>query len=259
MRDELPALRARRRSSRTPTARARRRARAGTRCSRARPLDLDAAAAIAQPDDLATVIYTSGTTGPPKGVMLDHANIVLDGREPAASALDDIEPAVAPVVSYLPMAHIAERMTSHYHGIVAGYEVTTCPDPGQRRRRTSPRCGPQIFFAVPRVWEKMHAGVRAAVARRSRPKAEQLEHALDIGWQVAESPRAARSCPPISRPCARSRTGARRACAALLGLDQVEIAISGAAPIPVEILHFFRALGRAALGDLRPVRDVAVR
>ena len=126
------------------------------------PVDLDEAAAIAQPTDLATVIYTSGTTGPPKGVMIDHANIAWTVRC-LRVALADVDVIGRRLVSYLPMAHIAERMTSHYQGIEFGYEVTTCPEAGAAASYL-PQVRPEVFFAVPRVWEKMEAGVRAVLA-----------------------------------------------------------------------------------------------
>ena len=148
----------------------------------AAPLDIDAELGNAQPEDLLTIIYTSGTTGPPKGVMLDHANM--------AWTLDSFLSALSTdatgwrVVSYLPMAHIAERTVSHYAGIYNAYEVTSCPDPAlvvpylvQTR--------PQFFFVVPRVWEKAYAALRAGIAA-DPAKAEQFEGALAAGWQVAE-------------------------------------------------------------------------
>jgi long-chain acyl-CoA synthetase len=181
------------------------------------PVDLDAAAGVAAPDDLATVIYTSGTTGQPKGVMLDHANVCWT----VESLRLTLEHAAAPgrcMVSYLPMAHIAERMTSHYQGAVLGYEVTTCPDPGQVAAYL-PRVRPEIFFAVPRVWEKVYAGVQAMVAADAERKAA-FERALAAGDDALLG-------------SVRER----------LGLDRCISAITGAAPIPVEILEFFRALG----------------
>ncbi len=96
------------------------------------PVDLDEAAATVTPEDLATIIYTSGTTGPPKGVMIDHANVVWTVESLHRSL--PIDPTGFRVVSYLPMAHIAERMVSYYWGLTFGYEVTTCPEPSQLAR-----------------------------------------------------------------------------------------------------------------------------
>jgi long-chain acyl-CoA synthetase len=180
-------------------------------------VDFDTAAAIAQPDDLATVIYTSGTTGPPKGVMLDHANIVWT-VESLRRTLEHVATEGRRMVSYLPMAHIAERMTSHYMGAALGYEVTTCPEGGQVAAYL-PQVRPEIFFAVPRVWEKIHAGVQAVIAADPSQK-QAFENALASGDDN------------VLRPVRE-----------LLGLDQVVSAISGAAPIPREVLEFFRALG----------------
>ncbi len=205
------------------------------------PVDLDEAAAVAQPADLATVIYTSGTTGPPKGVMIDHANIAWT-VQCLRVALADVDVIGRRLVSYLPMAHIAERMTSHYQGIEFGYEVTTCPEAGAVASYL-PQVRPEVFFAVPRVWEKMEAGVRAVLA--SDPdKAAEFERALEIGAQSAACRAAGTELPPELAPASelveREALGPVRT---LLGLDQLVTAISGAAPISPGVFGFFRALG----------------
>jgi long-chain acyl-CoA synthetase len=181
------------------------------------PVDIEAASTIAQPSDLATVIYTSGTTGPPKGVMLDHANICWTA-ESLRLTLAHVAAEGRRLVSYLPMAHIAERMTSYYQQALLGYEVTTCPE-AREIASYLPQVKPEIMFAVPRIWEKVYAGVQAVIAADPAQKAA-FERALESGDDS------------VLRPVRE-----------LLGLDQVIAAITGAAPIPVEILEFFRALG----------------
>jgi long-chain acyl-CoA synthetase len=181
------------------------------------PVDFDDASETAQPEDLATVIYTSGTTGPPKGVMLDHANIVWTA-ESLRLTLAHVAAEGRRLVSYLPMAHIAERMTSHYQQALLGYEVTTCPEAGQVASYL-PQVRPEIFFAVPRVWEKVYAGVHAVISADATKK-EAFERALETADDA------------VLRPIRE-----------LLGFDQTISAITGAAPLPVEILQFFRALG----------------
>ena len=79
--------------------------------------DLDELAAATEPDDLATIIYTSGTTGPPKGVMINQFNVVYTTEQlRRCMELPPEEMVGLRMVSYLPMAHIAERITSHYQG-----------------------------------------------------------------------------------------------------------------------------------------------
>ncbi len=206
------------------------------------PVDLDEAAAIAKADDLATVIYTSGTTGPPKGVMLDHANIVctvemlLGCWQPG-----DPDPRGSRLISYLPMAHIAERMVSHYQGVVAGFEVTTCPE-ASLIGSYLPEVRPEIFFAVPRVWEKLHAGV-LAVARGNPDQQAALDAAIPVGQRAAEYRARGEELPA---DLAKELEGVQPVLdlvRALLGLDQLKTAISGAAPLPQEVLLFFRATG----------------
>jgi long-chain acyl-CoA synthetase len=202
------------------------------------PVDLDAAAALAKPSDLATVIYTSGTTGPPKGVMLDHANIMWTVE--CYRATVDVEPGWR-TVSYLPMAHIAERMSSHYLGIATAFEVTTCPDPGQVVLYLG-SVRPQSFFAVPRVWEKAYASLRAAVAV-DPAKAEEFDRALEVGWEVSEL--RARGAEPTGELAEKFALvePSLGFVQGLIGLDEAIICVSGAAPIPFEVLRFFRAVG----------------
>jgi long-chain acyl-CoA synthetase len=88
--------------------------------------DFDAAWRAVTPADTLTLIYTSGTTGPPKGVQLTHANMQAEARALVDAAPYPEHPTL---VSYLPMAHIAERGLVHYLGMTLGSSVTCCPDP----------------------------------------------------------------------------------------------------------------------------------
>ncbi len=203
------------------------------------PLDLSKEVENAQPSDLATVIYTSGTTGPPKGVMLDHTNIcwtVESYRETLG-----VDTTGWRAVSYLPMAHIAERMSSHYLGIASGFEVTTCPEPALVASYL-PEVRPQTFFAVPRVWEKLHAALQAAL-RADPARVAEGEAALAVGAEVAEYEARGEPLPDELRARYEPVAPMLDAVRSMIGLDQLVIAVTGAAPIPVEVLRFFRSLG----------------
>ena len=113
-----------------------------------------------QPDDVLTLIYTSGTTGPPKGVEITHAQMMA--QLAATSTLLPATPGDRQI-SYLPMAHIAERCGSHYLPILVGEQVTTLADlKALLGALTDVR--PTIFGGVPRVWEKLKAGIETLVA-----------------------------------------------------------------------------------------------
>ncbi|MEX1006828.1 MAG: long-chain fatty acid--CoA ligase [Acidimicrobiia bacterium] len=206
----------------------------------ASPVDLEAAAHTATPDDLVTVIYTSGTTGEPKGVMLDHSNICWT-IESVRLALPFSTEGFR-LVSYLPMAHIAERVVTHYSGLTLGYEVTTCPDLhflAAYLRETEP----ELLFGVPRTYEKVHSGIRAVLAA-DPAKNEEFERALEVGLEVAAA-RAQGEAPAadLARAFEEVDAATLRPVRQLLGLDALRVAVTAAAPIPVEILYFFRALG----------------
>ncbi len=180
------------------------------------PVDLEAAGAAVKPDDLATVIYTSGTTGPPKGVVLSHFNICWTTESTRRAIGFPVEG--FRLVSYLPMAHIAERMVTHYFHALDGTEVTTCPDPGVLAGYLRD-VRPNYFFAVPRVWEKLYAGVHAALAADPHQQAA-VSQAIEAGAVDALAPVRAQ-----------------------IGLDECRVAFSGAAPIPVEVFMFFLNIG----------------
>ena len=205
------------------------------------PVDFDAAVQTAQPDDLVTIIYTSGTTGPPKGVMLDHLNACWTA-ESLRLTMPWVYADPRRVISYLPMAHIAERVTSHYAGAVFGLEVTTCPEARDVAQYLA-AVRPEVFFAVPRVWEKIHAGIQA-VAGADPDKKAAFDQAIELGARVAEH-RARGEAPPSDLAATFEQIDAEGLAPVreLLGLDQLLIAISGAAPIPVETFTFFRGLG----------------
>ena len=205
------------------------------------PVDLEAAAERAQPDDLLTVIYTSGTTGPPKGVMLNHRNVLAQ--------FDGLLYFLGPdgskhrFVSYLPMAHIAERNVSHYVHLLWGNVVTPCPDISQLGAYLI-AVRPTLLFGPPRVWEKLTAGIRAVIA--ARPEAEQqlVADALRIGRQVQQL-RATGTEPAGELAAAWQQVdeGIFAPLRRMIGLDECGYAFSGAAPIPAEVIEFLRDIG----------------
>lgn len=193
------------------------------------------------PETLATVIYTSGTTGPPKGVMITHFNAVYTAESLRRAFGREVDLTGKRVVSYLPMAHIAERMSSHYMGIVNGYEVSSCPDATQIADYLRD-VRPNIMFGVPRVWEKIHGGVSAALAADPEKKqkfdeavAAALPIALDRSWE--------RSTPEQDATWDFLQDVAFRQVRELVGLDQLDFAITGAAPIPRPLLEWYQAIG----------------
>jgi long-chain acyl-CoA synthetase len=167
--------------------------------------DLESAAGAVRPDAVATLIYTSGTTGPPKGVELTHRSILCDLR----LFLDafDIGPG-GRYVSYLPMAHIADRMIGHYPAMLTGACVTSVADLATIFA-VLPELRPTMFVGVPRIWEKLRASI---LARHPEVLTDPDEAALAaIRLEV--------------------------------GLDAAGMLGSGAAPIAPEVLDFFWRLG----------------
>jgi long-chain acyl-CoA synthetase len=202
--------------------------------------DVEASVAALAPDDVLTLIYTSGTTGPPKGVELAHRNLLA-----AVSGIEEIVqfPEGARVISWLPNAHIAERAAHHYLPIVFGFQVTCCPNP-REIIAFLPSVRPHWFFAVPRIWEKLKAGLEAMVAGQPEEQREKAQAALaaarrKVALEQAGEPVPEELAAAVAQADAEMFSGLR----AMLGLDQVVAINVGAAPTPVEVLEFFHAIG----------------
>jgi long-chain acyl-CoA synthetase len=204
------------------------------------PLDLRAAVSNASSDDLATVIYTSGTTGSPKGVMLSHRNVCWT-VESLLESFEFEDPAGKKLVSYLPMAHVAERMVSHYGSALMGFSVATCPEPG-RIADYAREVRPNIIFGVPRVWEKIYAGVNAALAADPE-KLRQVEEAVEAAIPITEAMVDGTVTAEQQETYAFLDAVAFSTIRQLVGMDELDLAVTGAAPIPAELIQWFRAIG----------------
>jgi long-subunit acyl-CoA synthetase (AMP-forming) len=202
--------------------------------------DVEATARAVGPDDLLTLIYTSGTTGPPKGVELVHRNMLA-----AVASLEQMIrfPDGAKVISWLPSAHSAERAAHHYLPIVYAMTVTCCDNP---RDVVSylPAVRPSWFFAVPRIWEKLKAGLEAMLASQPEEQRAPAQAALEAATRKVELEQAGEPVPEelaaaVAEADATMFAGLRH----MLGLDEVITVNVGAAPTPREVLVFFHAIG----------------
>ncbi|MGK0274349.1 MAG: long-chain acyl-CoA synthetase [Ilumatobacter sp.] len=208
------------------------------------PADLAAEAETATLSDTATVIYTSGTTGPPKGVMLSHSNVAWTLESVGQSMRDQTDIADFAGkrhVSYLPMAHVMERLLGHYYMIDFATKVYCCPETSQMPA-TVRETKPNVFIGVPRVWEKMYAGVNAAMAADPE-KEQQFNAGVAAALPIMEKMTAGTATDEEIATWNFLDEVGFKAIRGLIGLDEVEIGISGAAPIPAEILGWFRAIG----------------
>ncbi|MEY2580957.1 MAG: long-chain acyl-CoA synthetase [Ilumatobacteraceae bacterium] len=202
--------------------------------------DLDDLAAAIQPDDIATLIYTSGTTGPPKGVMISQYNVVYT-VESLRRCFGFDEFLGKRVVSYLPMAHIAERMMSHYQTLILGYSVYCCPDANQLSAYLK-EVRPEIVFGVPRVWEKIFNGVNAALAADPGSKAK-FDEGVAAAVAIKAAEREGTATKEQQDTWAFLDSIAFANVRALVGLDATVAAVTGAAAIPRPILEWYNAVG----------------
>jgi long-chain acyl-CoA synthetase len=182
--------------------------------------DFDAAWQHVESSDLATLIYTSGTTGPPKGVELSHENIL---RQTSAMVERMAFPERLRAVSFLPMAHIAERLCTHYFPMFLGWDVTCCRDP-RAILEALLAVRPGYFFSPPRLWEKLRSAILAGLDEEERARLDRAIERVQAG--------AGRRNGPLQR---RLR--------AQVGLDELQVAIVGAAPCPPEVIEFWHACG----------------
>lgn len=202
--------------------------------------------AAAEPEDIATLIYTSGTTGPPKGVMLSVANIEFAIQElvhgggftsPPPSEKDML-------LSYLPLSHIAERIFTVWFNLSAG-SVVNFAEAIETVPQNLREVQPAIFLGVPRIWEKMHAGVNIRIANASWLKRANFRLWMSVARRIART----------LVTTGGVHTAATRVLYAIgyvflfralkdrIGMRRCRFAASGAAPIAPEILEFFMGVG----------------
>ncbi|HKA96181.1 MAG TPA: long-chain fatty acid--CoA ligase [Streptosporangiaceae bacterium] len=197
------------------------------------------------PEDLAALIYTSGTTGPPKGVMITHHNVRY-----CAAAVLRVLPAEEFAdqdgrrgISFLPMAHAAGRFSDHWLPMISDATVAFCPDPMQLFQ-VAAQVRPTVLVGVPRVWEKLHAALRAGIAAEpDAARRRAAEEAITTGRELARWRQRGGPAPAALHAQAQQSAPVRQALLAFAGLDACRLAVSGAAPIDPAVIEFFQALG----------------
>ncbi len=204
--------------------------------------------AAADPDDVMTLVYTSGTGGPPKGAMLTNANTGF-AIEALVKAAERMPGGKLPgpkdqILTYLPLCHVAERTFSTWHLVGCGSVLNFAESPDAVYANLR-EIQPSLFFAVPRVWEKLHAAVVTRVADATPVKKVVLTRGLAAAGWIGRQ-RAANNggwTPGARIVHAIGWVLVYRALLTRLGLRHCRYAASGAAPIAPEILEFFMGLG----------------
>ena len=208
------------------------------------PGDVTARIAAVRPEDPVTLLYTSGTTGNPKGVLLTHHNVLYEVVVTIANGLG----AGGRWVSYLPLAHIAERMLTIYLPVATATHVHFCPVPTELIG-TVGAAKPTSFFGVPRVWEKIRAGIQALLTmEQDESRREEVARAMDTGRRYVESRQFGHTAPPgLDEEFARADQAVLGPIRSLLGLGEAATVFSAAAPLPADVSAFFAGLGMTIL------------
>ncbi|MBP2321726.1 long-chain acyl-CoA synthetase [Kibdelosporangium banguiense] len=201
--------------------------------------DYSASVAGLDPAAPAILVYTSGTTGPPKGALISHANLVASGRTFTAAlgagANDE-------VLSYLPLCHIAERLVSVIDAVWAGSTVNF-GEGGEAFPQDLRDVQPTVFLGVPRVWEKMMAGVEIRMADASRFKRAMYKVCLRQGKRIAPRRMTGKTSVADKLILGLCELVMFRPLRLKLGMSRVRTPVSGAAPIAPQVLEYLWAIG----------------
>jgi long-chain acyl-CoA synthetase len=203
------------------------------------PAAFEASARGVGPEDTVSLIYTSGTTGPPKGVMYSHNNVVWT----LESARRVLELHNETLLSYLPLAHVAERFTSQWGSIYNGHEVYLCPDPTELLPYLL-EARPTAFVGVPRVWEKLMAGINAGIgAEPDETKRQMAQGALAASMQAYRLRRDGQPVPDELANVVERAQPLFMLLRSKIGLERCHLAVTSTAPCRPEVHEFWAALG----------------
>ncbi|HEX4109362.1 MAG TPA: AMP-binding protein [Solirubrobacteraceae bacterium] len=200
------------------------------------PLPVDARPSLT-PKDILTVVYTSGTTGTPKGAELTHESILVQIR-----GLHELGrlPEGGRALSYLPFAHMGDRLCAYYMPVVMGSTITYHNNP-RTASDLLPDVRPTLYMAVPRIWQKLQWAAGAHIAQS--PERDALQEAVQLGSELHDDRVEGREQDAGKVERWRAHEGALNGLRAALGLDAGELLFTGAAPLPPETLRFFAAIG----------------
>ena len=204
------------------------------------PGEYDQRSRAADPGDLLAVIYTSGTTGPPKGTMLSHHNAVwtLASLHLVLEAGPEDRK-----LSFLPLSHVAERTSSEYLQLQQGFEIWFAGGI-ETIGEDLKACRPTIQFVVPRILEKQYDGISKLLDSLPDEQRTGALKAIELGKQRARLEQQGQSLPPeLEAKYQEADQGLFALARGALGYDALTALISGAAPVSVELLEFFRAIG----------------
>ncbi|TMG17770.1 MAG: long-chain fatty acid--CoA ligase [Chloroflexi bacterium] len=214
--------------------------RRGDEFGRARPGLLASRWQSLQPDDTASLIYTSGTTGVPKAAILTHRNLTWTATATLQCFRGDANDRV---VSYLPLAHILERVVSHLRQLCTGCQVYFCPSV-DKVMEVVHDVHPTYFTSVPRLWEKIYAGIRDKMDRVKGPRRVVRDWALLMGaLRTAAYERGKAPSPLVRWQWSLADRLVFRKIRETLGFDKIQVCVSGSAAVSPDMLRFFYGLG----------------
>jgi long-chain acyl-CoA synthetase len=187
-------------------------------------------------DDVAALIYTSGTTGPSRGVLVSHRNLTWTTERLGAchpTSEDDV------LLSYLPLAHVAEQVLSLYLPLSTGLQVYFARGPASLPDDLL-EVRPTVFFGVPRVWEKLQARIEAGLEREPPARQRLIAWARDLTRRShADGMEHLQSHLRVQGGHALARAWVHRPLKARLGLDRARVFAASAAPMSLQVLEFF--------------------
>lgn len=199
---------------------------------------VDDALARQRLDDVGLMIYTSGSTGKPKGAMISYRNIrgVVPGIADRLALNSNTTH-----LSYLPLCHVAEQMLTTFVPVYVGSQVNF----GESIRTVQEdlrEVAPTMFLGVPRIWEKLHAAIHIKLQETGGLRRALFHKAYNACKPLAEKPHSNWSAGD-KLTYAASYWLVFRALQNFIGLRNAHVALTGAAPIPPDVVRFFRVLG----------------